>query len=128
MKAVLLAAAAVAATCLPASAQTEYPNRSVRIINPYVAGSTTDILARGLATGLSIRLGQQFYVDNRPGAGGNVGTEYVAKQPADGHTILVSANTHVVNINFFKKLPYDPIKDFEPITLAVTVQIGRAHV
>lgn len=88
MKAVLLAAAAVAATCLPASAQTEYPNRSVRIINPYVAGSTTDILARGLATGLSIRLGQQFYVDNRPGAGGTLGTQAVARAETDGYTLL----------------------------------------
>lgn len=88
MKSVLLAAAAFAAICLPASAQTEYPNRAVRIINPYVAGSTTDILARGLAAGLSSRLGQQFYVDNRPGAGGTLGTAAVARAETDGYTLL----------------------------------------
>ena len=88
MKAVLLAAAAVAATCLPASAQTEYPNRSVRIINPYVAGSTTDILARALSAGLSNRLGQQFVVENRGGAGGALGTATAARADADGYTLL----------------------------------------
>ncbi len=80
--------AALAALASPASAQTEYPNRAVRIINPYVAGSTTDILARGLATGLSSRLGQQFYVDNRPGAGGTLGTSAVARAETDGYTLL----------------------------------------
>jgi tripartite-type tricarboxylate transporter receptor subunit TctC len=89
MKSVWLAAAAtIAATCLPASAQTDYPNRAVRIVNPYVAGSTTDILARGLAVGLSSRLGQQFYVENRAGAGGTLGTQNVARAETDGYTLL----------------------------------------
>jgi tripartite-type tricarboxylate transporter receptor subunit TctC len=79
--AVLLATAA-------AHAQTDYPNRVVRIVNPYVAGSTTDVLARALAVGLSGRLGQQFVIENRPGAGGALGTAAVARAEADGHTLL----------------------------------------
>ena len=79
--AILLATAA-------AHAQTDYPNRVVRIVNPYVAGSTTDVLARALAVGLSSRLGQQFVIENRPGAGGALGTAAVARAEADGHTLL----------------------------------------
>ena len=119
------AAFAVAVTgALPVSealAQAGFPNRPMKIVVPLTPGGSNDVLGRVMAEKLGAAMGQPVIVENRPGAGGNVGTEYVAKQPADGYTILVSANTHVVNINFFKKLPYDPIKDFEPITLAVTV-------
>ena len=71
-----------------AQAQTDYPSRLVRIINPYVAGSTTDVLARALVVGLSSRLGQQFVIENRPGAGGALGTAGVARAEADGYTLL----------------------------------------
>jgi len=66
-------------------------------------------------------LGQPVVVENKPGAGGNVGTEFVAKQPGDGYSLLLSSNTHVLNVSFFAKLPYDPIKDFEPVTLVATI-------
>ena len=75
------------------------------------------MLARILAERLSPVFGVTLVVENRPGAGGMVGTEYVAKQAADGYTILVTTITHVTNVSFFKKLPYEPIKDFEPISL-----------
>jgi len=81
-------AAAAAATVAPAHAQSDYPSRVVRVINPFVAGSTTDILARALAVGLSSRLGQQFVVENRAGAGGSIGAAAVARAEADGHTLL----------------------------------------
>jgi tripartite-type tricarboxylate transporter receptor subunit TctC len=80
--------AAAALLCGPALAQSDYPNRVVKIVNPYVAGSTTDILARALAAGLSNRLGQQFIVENRAGAGGAIGTASVARADADGYTLL----------------------------------------
>ncbi len=117
--------AALAAACLPfmhASAQTEaWPNRVIKIIVPLTPGGSNDFLARLFAEQLQTRLGQPVVVENKPGAGGNVGTEFVAKQPPDGYTILISSNTHVVNLNFFPKLPYDPIKDFEPISLVATI-------
>src|SRR6185312_11715545 len=72
----------------PAQAQSDYPNRVVRIVNPYVAGSTTDTLSRALAVGLSSRLGQQFIIENKPGAGGALGTASVARADADGYTLL----------------------------------------
>src|SRR5882724_8626124 len=75
-------------TTAAAHAQVDYPNRVVRIVNPYVAGSTTDVLARALAVGLSSRLSQQFVIENRPGAGGALGTAAVARAEADGHTLL----------------------------------------
>jgi tripartite-type tricarboxylate transporter receptor subunit TctC len=86
----LRAAAALTAVAIasPAMAQSDFPNRVVKIVNPYVAGSTTDILARALASGMSIRLGQQFIVENRGGAGGAIGTAAVARSDADGYTLL----------------------------------------
>jgi len=82
------AALAVVAIATPATAQTDFPNRVVKIVNPYVAGSTTDVLARALASGMSSRLGQQFIVENRAGAGGALGTGQVARSDADGYTLL----------------------------------------
>ena len=103
------------------AAQSNWPQRPVRLIVPLTPGGSNDVLGRVVAERLQTAVGQPVLVENRPGAGGNVGTEYVAKQPADGYTLLVSSNTHVVNPSFFARLPYDPIKDFEPVTLAVTV-------
>ena len=98
-------------------AQQSWPTKSIKFIVPLTPGGSNDLLARLLAEKMQINFGQTVVVDNKPGAGGNIGTEFVAKQPADGYTILLSANTHVMNVNFFKQLPYDPVKDFQPISM-----------
>jgi tripartite-type tricarboxylate transporter receptor subunit TctC len=104
-----------------ASAQT-YPTKPVRIVVPFAPGGTTDILARAVAPELSKAFGQQFIVDNRAGAGGNVGAEIVAKSPGDGYTLLMgTVGTHGINRALYSRLPYDPIKDFVPITLVAGV-------
>lgn len=97
-----------------------YPARPVRVIVPFAPGGATDIIARPILQELSKRLGQQFYVENLPGASGNIGTGQAAKASPDGYTILFAFSSHVTNPSMFDKVPYDPIKDFAPITLAVT--------
>ena len=99
-----------------------WPTKPVRIVVPFAAGGTTDILARAIAPELGKAFGQQFIVDNRGGAGGNIGAELVAKSPADGYTLLMgTVGTHGINRALYKHLPYDPIKDFVPITLVAAV-------
>lgn len=99
-----------------------WPTKPVRIVVPFAAGGTTDILARAIAPELSSAFGQQFVVDNRGGAGGNIGAEAVAKSPGDGYTLLMgTVGTHGINRALYAKLPYDPIKDFVPITLVAAV-------
>jgi tripartite-type tricarboxylate transporter receptor subunit TctC len=116
------ALATVVFAALPAVAQSHWPNKPVRIVVPFAAGGTTDILARAIAPELSKAFGQQFIVDNRAGAGGNVGAEIVAKSPGDGYTLLMgTVGTHGINRALYEKLPYDPIKDFVPITLVAGV-------
>jgi tripartite-type tricarboxylate transporter receptor subunit TctC len=94
----------------------DFPNRSIRVVVPYVAGGPMDFIGRYLGQRLQTSMGQSFILDNRPGAGGAIGTDLVAKSPADGYTILNTSSSHsslpVVN----PSLPYDPIKDFQPIT------------
>jgi tripartite-type tricarboxylate transporter receptor subunit TctC len=109
----------VAALAFPAlaSAQT-YPDRNVRVIVPFGQGGPTDVIARVFAQKLSENLGHQFYVENMPGAGGNIGTAAAARAPADGYTILVVSTGFMVNPSLYAKVPYDPIKDFTPLTLA----------
>jgi tripartite-type tricarboxylate transporter receptor subunit TctC len=117
-----LALATIAFAALPAGAQSAWPSKPVRIVVPFAAGGTTDILARAIAPELSKAFGQQFIVDNRAGAGGNVGAEIVAKSPADGYTLLMgTVGTHGINRALYAKLAYDPIKDFAPITLVAGV-------
>ena len=120
-----LALAAISALSLlagPAAAQGSWPTKPVRIVVPFAPGGTTDILARAVAPELSKAFGQQFIVDNRAGAGGNVGAEIVAKAPNDGYTLLMgTVGTHGINRALYPKLPYDPIKDFVPITLVAAV-------
>jgi tripartite-type tricarboxylate transporter receptor subunit TctC len=107
---------------LSAKAQVTWPNKAVKIVVPFAAGGTTDILARAVAPELSRALGQSFFVENRAGAGGNLGTEIVAKSPNDGYTILMgTVGTHGINRALYPKLPYDPFKDFSPITLVAAV-------
>ncbi|MBK6005670.1 tripartite tricarboxylate transporter substrate binding protein [Ramlibacter ginsenosidimutans] len=105
--------------CAQAPAQEWAPTRPVRIIVPIV-GSTNDVLARLVAPKLQEALGQPVIVDNRPGAGGNIGADMVAKAPPDGLTLLVGYNGPLaINVTLMDKMPYDPVKDLQPITLAV---------
>ena len=120
----LLMALGATALVLPglATAQGAWPSKPVRIVVPFAPGGTTDILARVLAPELSKALGQPFVVDNRGGAGGNIGAEIVAKSAGDGHTLLMgTVGTHGINKSLYASLPYDPQKDFAPITLVAGV-------
>src|SRR5262245_21500922 len=104
----------------PAWAQAVYPTRPVKVIVPSPPGGGTDILARVLAQHFTKALGQPFVVENKPGAGNMIGIESVARSPADGYTVLVTASTLALNSVLYKKVPYDPVRDFAPITLAAT--------
>jgi tripartite-type tricarboxylate transporter receptor subunit TctC len=119
----LLAAAAVLTTApLWAQAQSAWPNKPVRIVVPFAAGGTTDILARAIAPELQRVFGQPFVVDNKPGAGGNNGAAEVAKAANDGYTVLMgTVGTHAINPSLYPKMPYDHIKDFTPVTLVAGV-------
>ena len=105
-----------------AGAQTTWPAKPVKIIVPFAPGGTTDILARAIAPELSRVLGQSFVVDNRPGAGGNLGADIVAKSAPDGYTFLMgTVGTHGINKSLYSKMPFDPQKDFSPVTLVAGV-------
>ncbi|HSQ03418.1 MAG TPA: tripartite tricarboxylate transporter substrate binding protein [Burkholderiales bacterium] len=99
-----------------ANAQT-YPSRSIRIVVPLAAGGPGDILARAIGQKLAESVGQPIVIDNRPGANTNIGTEAVAKSAPDGYTLLLTASTHTINPSLYSKLPFDPIRDFAPVTL-----------
>src|SRR3569832_1406838 len=115
-------ALAAGAAALPAFAQRAWPNKAVRIVVPFAAAGTTDILARAIAPELTKAFGQAFYIDNRAGAGGNVGSELVAHSAPDGYTLLMgTVGTHAINSSLYKKLPYDAVKDFVPITMVAGV-------
>ena len=116
-----LLAAAGAALCLatPAFAQAPapaYPTKPVKLVVPYPPGGPTDIVARLVAQKLSDAMGQQFVIDNRPGAGGNPGAELVARSPADGYTLVVATTAHAINPSLFKNLGYSVSKDFAPVS------------
>lgn len=120
----LLATAALAplAGVLPAQAQSGWPTKPVRIVVPFAASGTTDILARALAPELQRVFGQPFVVDNKPGAGGNTGAAEVAKAGGDGYTLLMgTVGTHAINPSLYPKMPYDHVKDFVPVTLVAGV-------
>ncbi len=102
----------------PGRAAGAYPDHPVKIIAPFTAGGPSDFVARLLADKLSQTLGQQFYVEDRPGAGGNIGMMQVARSAPDGYTILVASSSYVVNPSLYAKNPYDPFKDFAPVSLA----------
>jgi tripartite-type tricarboxylate transporter receptor subunit TctC len=105
----------------PAYAQT-WPNRPIRMVVPFPAAGTTDIVARAVAAEIGKSLGQQVIVDNRPGAGGNIGSDLVAKAAPDGYTIVMgTVGTHAINVTLYSKLPYDAVKDFAPVTLVASV-------
>jgi tripartite-type tricarboxylate transporter receptor subunit TctC len=116
-----LVAWAVLASPHQAAAQGDYPNRPVRLVVPTAAGGSTDIVARMIVHGLSEKLGKQVVVENRPGAGTLIGGEVVAKAKPDGYTLLMGVSTLALNPAIYKKMPYDAIRDFAPITQAAII-------
>lgn len=116
---ILGAGAALIAAAFVAPAQAAgYPDHPVKVIVPFAAGGPTDVMARLIAQKLSENLKQQFYVENHPGAGGNIGMTQAARSTPDGYTILVASSSFTVNPSLYAKNPYDAFKDFAPITLA----------
>ncbi len=120
---VLATALLAAGAALPAAAQqAAWPTKPVRMVVPFAPGGTTDILARAMAVELTKAFGQPFVVDNRAGAGGNIGADIVAKAAPDGYTILMgTVGTHAINKWLYEKMPFDPVKDFAPISLVAGV-------
>ena len=115
-------AAALLALGGNAQAQT-YPARAVNIVVPYPAGGATDVIARMVADRLSKDWSQSVVVANKPGAGTLVGAEFVARSPGDGYTLYMTTAAHTIGASLYKKLPYDPAKDFAPITLTATIPL-----
>jgi tripartite-type tricarboxylate transporter receptor subunit TctC len=116
------ALAAVLALIAAGPAAQNYPTKPVRLVVPFPPGGTTDILAREVGQRLSASLGQTVVIDNRPGAGGNIGAELVAKSAPDGYTLLMcTVSTHAINPNLYAKLPYDHVADFAPVILVASV-------
>jgi tripartite-type tricarboxylate transporter receptor subunit TctC len=110
--------------CGAAVAQTDYPNKPVRLVVSFAAGGISDVLARALAIPLSRQLGQQVVVENKPGAGTTIASDYIAKAPPDGYTIwLQDITTHAINVNLYSKLPYDSIKDFTYIAMVASTPL-----
>jgi tripartite-type tricarboxylate transporter receptor subunit TctC len=113
----------VAGTGSAASVQSSYPTKPIRLIVPYPPGGSTDIAARVVGEQISQSLGQRFVVDNRPGAGGNIGMQLAATSDPDGYTVVVGTTAHAINMTLFKDLSYDTVKDFEPIALLTEVPL-----
>ena len=119
-RALLASALGVAAlTALPASAQqAAYPSHPIRIVVPFGPGTSTDTVTRVVADAMGRSLGQPFIVENKAGAGGSIGTEFVARAPADGYTLVMgTVGTHAINKALYRKLSYDPVRDFAPVAL-----------
>ena len=115
----VLALGAALIAVAPCWAAGTYPDHPVKIVAPFAAGGPSDIIGRILADKLSSSLKQRFYVEDHPGAGGNIGMTQVARSAPDGYTILVASSSFTVNPSLYAKPPYDPFKDFAPVTLAV---------
>ena len=114
--------ASLAISAGPAVAQT-YPQKPIRLIVPFPAGGIADVFGRIIGAKLSEAWGQSVLVENRPGAGGNIGADLVAKAPADGYTLLMgSIGTQAVNVSLFRNMPYDPVKDFTPVALVLEAE------
>ncbi len=114
---------------MPVEAQERYPAKPVRVVVPFAVGGATDIMARIMGQKIGELLGQTFVVDNRPGAGGNLGSDLVAKAVPDGYTLLMAtASTHGANPNLYKKFPYDPVNDFIPLgVLGINPSVLGVH-
>ncbi|WP_353235857.1 tripartite tricarboxylate transporter substrate binding protein [Diaphorobacter ruginosibacter] len=122
----VLATLAVAATAFAvpfaATANDNFPSKVITIVVPFSAGGTTDILARVIAQDLTTQLGQSVVVDNRAGAGGNIGAALAARAPADGYTLFMgTVGTHAINEALYKKMPFNPVKDFQPLSRVANV-------
>jgi tripartite-type tricarboxylate transporter receptor subunit TctC len=118
--ALLSSGAAMAAAEVSAQSSASYPNRPLRFIVPYAAGGNGDIASRIIAQRLTTQIGQQVVIDNRAGAGGNVGAELAARAAPDGYTLMLGTNTHAINMSLYAKPGYDLQKDFAPIALATS--------
>src|SRR5688572_32593669 len=116
MKRLIALALASALLALPASAQ-NYPDKPIRIIVPFTPGSATDVTARALAAVMSKNLGQTVIVENKPGAGGTIGANQVAKAAPDGYTLLANSSAHTVNAAIYPTMPYDTVKDLPGVSL-----------
>lgn len=116
----LAAFACATAALVSIQAVAAYPDKPVRLVVPFAPGGGTDLIARTLGAGMSKELGQQVLIDNKPGAGTIIGTDNVAKSPADGYSIVIATFAHAVNPSMVPKLPFDPAKAFTPITLIAT--------
>jgi len=101
------------------SQTSDFPNKAVRIVVPFPPGGATDITARVVAEKLSTKWGQPVVIDNKAGAGGNVGSDLIAKSAPDGYNIILGVTgSHAINLSLYKKMPYHPLNDFEPLTQA----------
>lgn len=118
-----------AVTAAPAIAQGQYPQKPIRIVVPFPPGGPSDVLGRLVGHGLNESLGQPVVIDNRPGAGGNIGSDVVAKAEPDGYTLILgNVGTHSINASLYRKMPYDTVRDFAPVSLiASSTLILVAH-
>jgi tripartite-type tricarboxylate transporter receptor subunit TctC len=108
----------------PAASQ-DYPTKPIRLIVPFAPGGPTDIMSRAISERITARLGHPLVVDNRPGAGGGIGSELAARSAPDGYTMLLGhIGTHAINASLYQKLGYDPVRDFAPITMIATLPLG----
>lgn len=121
----LIQAAAAASLPLPSllQAQSKYPSQVVRLVVPYPAGGATDVIARSLAERLSATWGQQVIVDNRPGAGTTLAAGQIARAPGDGYTLFMTTSAHTISASLYKKLDFDPVKDFAALSLLAKVPL-----
>jgi tripartite-type tricarboxylate transporter receptor subunit TctC len=118
IRAMLAAVAAALCAAAPTAMAQQYPAKPIRLVVPFPPGGIADLYGRVVGAKMTQSWGQQVLVDNRPGAGGNIGAEIVAKSPGDGYTLLIgNIGTHAVNAALFSKLPFDPVRDFSPIAL-----------
>ncbi len=125
-KAIAAAFVAAIAAAVPTVSAQSYPSKPIRLVVPYSPGAGTDTIARILAQKTGEALGQQVVIDNRPGAGGSIGTEVVAKAPADGYTLLFTPTSHAINPGIYPKLGYDTVKDFAPISVVASLPVVLA--